>query len=164
MAKKATFNIVDAELVDGRLRGVVIEDTFSAQSKGGKGADGECSATWLLDLPLETVVDKFWAGAKVSMRSARFSKMSIDEIEAVTGEQNIEDYLTALAGSGKRKIAEVEAKLTSAQETAMTQFYQLAMNEAVEELGTDAEPTAITNLTSKIFDAKYKTIIEGMFK
>lgn len=164
MAKKATFNIVDAELVDGRLVGVVIEDTFSAQSKGGKGADGECSATWLLDLPLETVVDKFWAGAKVSMRSARFSKMSIDEIEQVSGEQNIEDYLTALAGSGKRKIAEVEAKLSDAQSTAMTQFYELAMTEAVEELGIDSDAAGITNRTQQIFDAKYAGIIQNMFK
>jgi hypothetical protein len=163
MAKKATFNLDGMAIVDGRLTGIVIEDTFSAQSKAGKGADANCTATWLLDLPMDVVIDKFWAGAKVSMRSARFSKMSIAEIEGVAGEQNIEDYLAAVGGTGRKKIAEVEAKLSEAQSTAMTQFYQLAMNDAVNELGIDAEPSSITGRTQVIFDERYAGIIKRMF-
>ena len=160
MAKKATFNLDAMELVDGMLTGIVIEDNFTATSKGDT-KDVECPRHWTVNLPIEVVIDKFWAGAKVSMRSASFKKMSAEEIGAMQDDSyECADYLTAKPVD-RKKVSELKDQISGMEKAMMMKFYEKAMGEAMEELGADAEGTAITNLTQVIFDKDYAPLIKA---
>lgn len=159
MAKKATFNLDEMALENGMLTGIVITDSFTATSKGDT-KDIDCPKVWTVNLPIEVVIDKFWAGAKVSMRSASFKKMSAEEIEGMNAESyECADYLTAKPVD-RKKVSELAAQISGMEKKMMLKFYEKAMVEAIAELGEGAETVAITNLTQQIFDESYAPLIK----
>lgn len=158
MGKEYKADITDMRIEDGKLLGVNIIDNFSSANEVTKDVRKIAKATFVLDgLVVEDMIAFLWADLKVKMQARSWKKMTDKDFEALEGGvHDVLDYLPKSERAGGGAEALNAHKLEQQKK-----FYDKALSKAVDELGTEASPEALSTWAVKYYESEYKEIVEG---
>ena len=158
MGKQYKADLTDMRIEDGKLMGVNIIDNFSSANEVTKEVRKIDNATFVLDnLLVEDMIAYLWADLKVKMQARSWKKMNDRDFLALDGE--VHDVLEHLpkserAGGGAKALNTYKLE-------QQKKFYDKALVKAIDELGTDADATAINTWAINYYDKEYKELVEG---
>lgn len=161
MGKSYNASLEEMAIVDGKLVNVTINDNFTSKHDTSGSVRTIEGATFALDgLPVDVMIKFLWDALKVKAQARTWKGMSDSNFLALDGENhNINTFIPKSTGTGSKGTI-ISNVLKELQED----YYNTALEMAVEELGADAEQEDYAAQASKIYDNLYAPVIDRMIK